>query len=132
MRRLALVALLAAACIPEEGPMMDPGEDCLECHGGGAADAPAWTAAGTFGGEGRHVSILDANGRSVTLRTNRAGNFYTAEPLAYPLTVAIDGEEMPYPVPAPSTPAGTCLEPGLCCAGRVCGCNDCHGEGDDD
>lgn len=129
MRRLLAVAALAAlACIPENGPMMDRGQDCLECHAGG--EAPRWTAAGTWEGEGQHVWIRDAAGRSFTIRTNQGGNFYTAEALAYPLTVAIDGEEMPDPVPAPSSPPSTCLD-GDCCAGTLCGCNDCHQGGDD-
>jgi hypothetical protein len=127
MRRLVVVAALAAACVPEQGPMMDRGEDCLDCHARG--EAPTWTAAGTWEGGGKHVWIQDAIGRSFTIRTNQGGNFYTAEALVYPLTVAIDGEAMPHPVPDPSTPAGFCLDTGRCCAERVCGCNDCHGEG---
>lgn len=123
----SLAALLLAACIPEEGPMMDPGHDCLECHGAG--EGPAWSAAGTFESGGAHVWIRDAAGRSFTVRTNQAGSFYTAESIVYPLTVAVGDSSMPYPVPDPVTArAGTCLE-GRCCAGARCGCNDCHGEG---
>lgn len=103
----ALVAL--AACVPEEGPLMKPGEDCLECHGGGD-EARTWTAAGTWGGQGSHVTITDSNGKSFTLRTNQVGNFYTAERLAFPLRVSVDGSEMPDPV-------------------TYGGCNACHGEG---
>jgi hypothetical protein len=115
---LALSLLLgAAACIPEEGPLMEPGSNCLECHDGG--DARRWTVAGTWpGGQGRHVVVRDAAGRSLTIRTNRAGNFYTAEPLAFPLTsVAVDGGEMPRP---PVT------QPQAFSQGS---CNLCHGSG---
>ncbi len=101
-------AFLLAACIPEEGPLMEPGSDCMECHDGG--EARHWTAAGTFGGQGNAVSITDAKGRSFTLRTNQAGNFYTAEPLAFPLRVSVNGAAMP----------------GLVTDGS---CNRCHGDG---
>jgi hypothetical protein len=107
-RLVAAAALVLAACIPEEGPMMEPGEDCLECHGGG--EAKRWTAAGTWDGEGRQVQIQDANGKRFALRTNQAGNFWTAEPIAFPLRVSVDGRVMPDPV-------------------AYGGCNRCHGEG---
>jgi hypothetical protein len=108
----AFAALLAAGCIPENGPMMEPGSDCLECHGGGGGeeDAVAWTVAGTLGGQGSKVSIRDANGRSFTLTANQAGNFYTRESVRFPLVVAVDGEQMRDPV-------------------TYGGCNRCHGSG---
>ncbi|HET6923558.1 MAG TPA: hypothetical protein VFI16_10470 [Anaeromyxobacteraceae bacterium] len=127
MRRAAWVAaVLAGACIPERGPLMMPGEDCLECHGGGGRlpgqpltvgdpeDARRWTVAGTVypstgaaaseGVEGAKVHIVDATGFSFTLETNRAGNFYTAERVRFPLRVSVQhggnieemGEEVPY------------------------------------
>lgn len=110
MTARALAALLAtlAACIPENGPLMEPGSDCLECHGGD--EARTWTAAGTWGGQGSRVTITDSSGKSFTLRTNRVGNFYTAERLAFPLRVSVDGSEMPAPV-------------------TYGGCNACHGSG---
>ncbi len=114
MKRLAAAALAAAGCIPDPGPMMRPGADCLECHGGGGGeeDAVAWTVAGTWTGEGLHVSIQDAAGKSFTLRTNQAGNFYTREAVQLPLTVAVEAAPMP---------------------GQVTygGCNRCHGSGGD-
>jgi hypothetical protein len=110
MRRAAAVALLAAgaACIPEFGPLMAPGQDCLGCHDGG--EARRWTAAGTFPGQGRTVVLTGADGRAITLETNRVGNFYTAERLAFPLRVAVDGASMPDAV-------------------TYGGCNQCHGSG---
>lgn len=100
MKRLvAIAALLAAACIPEEGPMMEPGEDCLECHGGrgGEEDAVAWTIAGTYGREGSKVWIGEVapGTKSFTLTANQAGNFYTREPVRFPVRVAVDGQFMP-------------------------------------
>jgi hypothetical protein len=117
MRRLALLsALLGAACIPNPGPTMSPGQDCLECHGGGGGeeDAVAWTVAGTWSGEGHHVSITDSAGKSFTLTTNQVGNFYTREPLQQPLhlSVSVDGRAMPGTV-------------------SYGGCNRCHGSGGD-
>jgi hypothetical protein len=107
---LAAAALLAAtACIPEEGPLMAAHQDCLGCHGGGG-DAPAWTVAGTFGSQGTHVTVTDANGWSFTLHAARNGNFYTAEKVAFPVRVSVNGEAMPGEV-------------------RYGGCNVCHGEG---
>lgn len=89
-------ALLLAACgIPAAGPGMEPGADCMSCHSGGIA--PAWTASGTLftdpasaadgGLEGAQVIITDNGGRELTLTTNSAGNFYTAESLAFPIHV---------------------------------------------
>jgi hypothetical protein len=122
----ALAVLSIAACIPEEGPLMSAGEDCLECHGGG--EAPRWTVAGTApdAGRGSRVTITDANGWTFDVRTAENGNFYTAEPVALPLAVAVDGRRM-----EPLVPADGCVEAGRCCSGARCGCNDCHGPGQD-
>ncbi len=119
-RHLAAATLALAACIPDPGPMMRPGSNCMDCHGGGGGeeDAVAWTVAGTwngqgpntFGGTGLHVWIQDANGKSFTLRTNDAGNFYTREPVTLPLSVAVEGQAMTQAVSNPS-------------------CNSCHGYG---
>jgi hypothetical protein len=87
---------LAACSNPDEGPLMDPGKDCLGCHGGGG-EANRWTAAGTWT-RGAEVTVVDANGKSVTMRGNKVGNFYTAESLAFPLTAYVDGVVMPKPV----------------------------------
>ncbi len=122
MKRLVAAAALAAAgCIPDPGPMMKPGADCLECHGGGGGeeDAVPWTVAGTWNGQGAntwsgtgmYVSVQDSAGKSFTIRTNQAGNFYTREPVVFPLTVAVDGARMPAQV-------------------GYGGCNGCHGYGD--
>jgi hypothetical protein len=115
IRAAALAALLLlAACIPEEGPMMEPGSDCLECHGGG--EARRWTVAGTWRGQGNQVFVQDAGGKSLTLHTNQAGNFWTAEPLTFPLRVVrVNGQTMPA---TPVVSQGSC--------------NRCHGGGGGD
>lgn len=110
MRAALAAALLTAgaACVPADGPLMAAGQDCLACHDGG--EAPRWSAAGTWLGEGHHVTLRDASGRTLTLRTNQAGNWYTAERLDFPLRASVDGLEMPKDV-------------------TYGGCNRCHGRG---
>ncbi len=133
IRRLAALALVAGACIPEEGPMMEPGQDCMECHGGGAGgdegdDARPWTVAGTVypsaatadagaGVRGATISIRDAGGKSFDLRSNRAGNFYSAEPLAFPIAVSVNGSPMDAPVLAGQGSCNRCHRLGD--AGRI-------------
>jgi hypothetical protein len=109
---IVAAAALSASCVPGQGPLMSPGENCLECHGGGTlpggpptvADAedegPRWTIAGTVyrsftapagdGIQGAKVHVRDAAGRVFTLRTNRAGNFYTAERVQFPVRVILE------------------------------------------
>src|SRR5512133_3922727 len=108
MRHVAVAAVLlalAAGCIPDPGPMMKPGSDCMECHGGGGGeeDAVPWTVAGTMEGQGLHVLIQDSAGKSFTLRTHQAGNFYTREPVAFPIRVSVDGAPMPATQGIPGT-----------------------------
>jgi len=111
---LAALLLSTTACIPEEGPMMEPGSNCLECHGGGGGEesGPRWTVAGTWSGKGNKIAIRDAGGKAFTLTSNQAGNFWTAEPLAFPLQVSVDGQAMPGGV-----------------TGGQASCNTCHGSG---
>lgn len=96
--RLASLALLLGACgIPSEGPTMAPGRNCQECHNQGDAE-PSWTAAGTVftnpgdptsaGVQGIRISLTGDDGREVVVRSNRSGNFYTREDLAFPLRIA--------------------------------------------
>jgi hypothetical protein len=117
-RALAL-ALLAGACgVPGEGPMMEPGRDCMECHGAG--DAPGFSAAGTVFGRADdpvdagvmnvRVELVGADGRVVAVRTNRAGNFYTRERIAFPARVRIekDGVVRVMSDPAPDGACNRC------------------------
>jgi len=91
----------------------------MECHGGGGGgereeDAPPWTVAGTIAGvRGAHVAITDANGWSFTLRSNRVGNFYTAEPVVFPIQVSVDGSAMGTAVSKGSCNAAGCHPGGV-------------------
>ncbi len=110
---------LVAACGGEGSPIMRPGEDCLRCHGGG--EASRWTVAGTVypapgaardaGVLGAYVHVRDANGWAFALRTNAAGNFYTAEAVAFPLQVCVEWAGASTCMSAPVTRGG---------------CNACH------
>jgi hypothetical protein len=111
---LVAVALLAG-CAPEDGPLMAPGQDCLECHTGGEANR--WTAAGTWV-RGARITVTDANGKTVPMRGNDVGNFYTAESLTPPLTVSVDGRTMP------ADALQTTLWPAA--KNNYGGCNLCH------
>ncbi len=101
MKRLVLVlaALATFACGGEGGPLMEPGSDCLRCHGGGGGGSGgeedggrAWSFAGTVYPGGKGVqgvtnSVRDANRKTVSVRSNQAGNFYSAEKLVAPVTI---------------------------------------------
>lgn len=98
----SLLLLALAACVPgpERGddgsPTMRPGEDCLACHSQGEE---VFTAAGTVfsapgdaasaGVSGVTVLITDALGKQVALETNSAGNFFTREPLSFPISAEL-------------------------------------------
>ena len=83
--------------------MQPKSADCLSCHNGN--DAPNWTVAGTVFSDPNapiagvmpdaQVIVTDANQRVLTLTTNSAGNFYTAEALAAPLSVRIERGSFP-------------------------------------
>jgi hypothetical protein len=74
-----------------EGPLMQPGSDCMSCHEHSSGEN-AWSAAGTVyagssdatGASGVTVQITDAAGKTVTLTSNAAGNFYSSAALALP------------------------------------------------
>ncbi len=112
-RIFASLVLAASACVPSHGPSMTPFEDCLGCHSAGG-HAKAWTVAGTWR-KGAHVSVTDANGKTVAMRGNDVGNFYTREPLAFPVTVSVDGMVMP-DILDRTSPARL----------KYGGCNACH------
>jgi hypothetical protein len=66
------------------GPNHRPGQPCNVCHTPGGVGKPAFTVAGTIYREKGRPAVLgnvdvlltDATGRSKTLRSNCAGNFY--------------------------------------------------------
>jgi hypothetical protein len=79
-------------------PGMNPGDNCLLCHvEGGSASFHAFSVAGTVydspdalpdaGVQGVEILVTDAKGRKLTLVSNGAGNFYTAEDLVPPIQV---------------------------------------------
>lgn len=78
--------------------LMHPGGACIECHDK-HLDAPSFTIGGTVFPTGHEptdcngvdgtktaakVIITDANGKSLSLSVNAAGNFYTTKPVALP------------------------------------------------
>lgn len=93
----------------EEGnEFMKPGENCLSCHGPGgkAASEATFTLAGTIfpsataqadqGLEGVRIDVIDAADQSISLTSNRVGNFFTEQDVAFPLKsvkVSKDGKE---------------------------------------
>jgi hypothetical protein len=122
--RAAILSLVlgGAACgIPAHGPTMEAGADCLECHNRGEGE-PSFTVAGTLyreptaaagdGVKSARIHLLGADGRSVTVRSNQSGNFYTRERLAFPLLVVVEGGGLAAGMSSP-VPEG--------------GCNACHG-----
>jgi hypothetical protein len=117
---LVAAALTGLACgIPSNGPTMLPGENCQDCHRSGG-DATAWTAAGTVftnpsdpvsaGVRGARVSLTDANGKTVTMNTAQGGNFYTREPLSFPLVARLekDGVTRVMSLPVPDGACNRC------------------------
>jgi len=86
-------------------PTMNPGTDCMSCHSATQsldclqppcrASYKPWTVAGTIYGDPNadpeagvpnvQVLIVDSAGKQLTLVSNAAGNFYTQEPLTFPL-----------------------------------------------
>jgi hypothetical protein len=116
---LAAALVVSAACgIPGNGPSMQPGRNCMECHSArGEDEAPSFNAAGTVftnltdpvtaGVRGVRVSLTGADGREVVLRTNEAGNFYTRERLVFPLRARIEANGIARVMSLP-VPDGAC------------------------
>ncbi len=131
---LLLAGGVLAACTPEDGPLMRPGDDCLRCHGGSPGGeeerhATPWSLAGTVypsvdatvgaGIEGVDVQVTDANGFAFTLHSNLVGNFYSAETVAFPLRVCVarSGVTTCMEGPAQSGACNACHTPAE--AGRI-------------
>jgi hypothetical protein len=104
VKRALLVALVAAcaagSCDPvhdgavsalggeapgvPRGPLHRPGQPCLLCHDGALTDPVAFSMAGTVFAEGNglapsvgaSVTLQSADGTTVTVTTNQAGNFF--------------------------------------------------------
>jgi hypothetical protein len=99
----AFLPLLMLGCQDVAGlegsPGMMPGSNCIDCHvEGGAASFHAFSVSGTVyaspdagvndGVQGVEILVNDSVGHALTLISNSAGNFYTAEELTPPITVA--------------------------------------------
>ncbi|MCS6913574.1 MAG: hypothetical protein RMK29_14105 [Myxococcales bacterium] len=115
---------------------MLPGRICGACHrAGGQADHHIWTVAGTVYGSpsascnsgglaGVKVEILKMNGSvQATLTTNRVGNFFTSQPIEFPIRVRLskDGKMAEMISPQRTGACASCHQnPGLSGApGRV-------------
>lgn len=126
-----VLALALLACVLSCSSADDPkalrnlGDECVSCHKSGAKAAQwPFTAGGTIyrtssddpvpGLEAVTITLTDARGKVLRLRSNRAGNFFTKEPLAFPVAVRVqrDGAER-----AEAVEAGPCNEGA---------CNGCH------
>ena len=101
---LESVPLAKAGCEPPtmgqlmSDPLMLPGRNCQSCHvPSGQAASYRFTISGTIfkslsspcntgGVSGAKIEILDMSGRvQTTLTSNSAGNFYTSDPITFPV-----------------------------------------------
>jgi hypothetical protein len=119
---LAALALAACALDPNDPKALrNLGEECVGCHRPGkkAAEWP-FTAGGTTYGTstdaaspglgGVAVTLTDSTGKVLTLRSNRVGNFWTSEKLAFPVAVVLQrvGSERSRAVAIGPCSEGTC------------------------
>lgn len=113
---------------------MTPGQDCMQCHtANGLASARVWTVAGTVYADplaepdggllNAQILVMDHVGTQLTLLSNEAGNFYTAEPLVPPIQVEAQwGDHRMRMVEPP-----TAVQPCATCPPAVSfSCNACH------
>lgn len=90
-----LLLLTVFACSREEeedgGSEMRPGENCNGCHGFSVAGTLFGTAtAGAHEGlSGGTITLTGADGKAVTLSSNRVGNFYTDAAVSFPATASV-------------------------------------------
>jgi hypothetical protein len=94
------------------GPTMRPGQTCQNCHGFAVAGTVFPTLHEPTNCDGASgnltVVITDANGATINLPVNRAGNFYSRGPVARPFrakVVTSDGRERAMLLPQMN---GTC------------------------
>lgn len=120
-----------------EGPTHRPGQPCIVCHGGKGPGSPEFEIAGTIFDyrdppsapvEGVEVVITDSSTppKSVTLQSNRAGNFYLdkdRETFFYPLHVELNDSRIKQELPlVPNAGIRSMVTP----IGRNGGCAFCH------
>jgi hypothetical protein len=122
---LPLVLFLVAGCAVGN---MHPGDSCARCHNGesGWGNSSRFGAAGTVytragkGDANVNVDITDARGRSVSLTSNAAGNFFTGQSLAPPLKVKLFRAGRPsVSATVPSGDCNACHSKGSS-LGRIC------------
>ena len=90
----------------EGSSRMHPGDACIACHRQSGGEAPTYTVAGTVYPTGHEpaecngtataqIVITDANGQTITLAPNSAGNFRSSAALAFPIhaKVVANGQE---------------------------------------
>jgi hypothetical protein len=122
--RPVLLALLAAAgCSDADAveALRNLGDDCLSCHRpGGKAAKALFTLGGTAyrtadeeatdGLGGVRLLLTGADGRRLELRANERGNFWSREPVAFPVAVEVwrEGVDARRTVPGGPCSAGTC------------------------
>lgn len=98
----AVVFATLACGVPDNGPQMDPGSDCMACHASnakGGDGAGSLNVAGTLyrdphartelGLDGAEVVITDKNKKQIVMRTGAGGNFYSAESFVFPIQVEV-------------------------------------------
>jgi hypothetical protein len=101
------------------GPNHRPGQPCLVCHRDGGAAQPTFAMAGTIYRQkgvaqtigNVDVELTDPTGRTITARSNCAGNFYIAPadfPLAYPVWVALRSGAHSIEMESPIYREGSC------------------------
>jgi hypothetical protein len=87
--------------LASEGPLMEPGGDCIGCHSSG--EGPRFTLAGTVmsannddtnctGVNQVTVRVTGADGHVIEMATNQVGNFYSevrASTLVFPYTAEV-------------------------------------------
>ncbi len=120
-------------------PTMNPGIDCLLCHGPNEpASYKPWSIAGTVYGSpdaledagqpNVEVIVTDANGSQLTLVSNAAGNFYTEEAVAFPLQGLMVQNKRHRMQMNVSPPCPLCLpnQASTSLVNGLSGCNSCH------
>ncbi len=98
---------------------MNPGEACINCHQNSGGEAPRFLIAGTvypsghepdlcYGTSAVQIVITDANGATLTLTPNSAGNFYDSRtPVALPYNAKVVANGMTRAMSAAQT-SGDC------------------------
>jgi hypothetical protein len=90
------------ACVPLKATTKsshNSGQECLRCHATGQDPLLRWTIAGTLWSDafgvtpkpGATVTVVDAKGVTVQMVTDVDGNFYTLQPVTFPISATASG-----------------------------------------